>query len=42
MKTKKNIDDKMPTEDVTVTIISSGKLLVRSTGMGASFGTEPP
>ena len=32
----------MPTEDTTPAIINSAKPLVRTTGTGASLGTEPP
>ena len=42
MKTKKKIDDNIPTEDTTPAIINSAKLLVRTTGTGASLGVYPP
>ena len=44
MKTKKNIDDKMPTEDAIPAIIHSAKLLARTivTCTGVSLGTLPP
>ena len=39
---KKNIVDKIPTEDTTLTIIYSAKVLFRTIGVGASFGKEFP
>ena len=38
LKTKKNIDDKMPTEAATPAIIRSANVLFRITGTGASLG----
>ena len=42
LKTKKNIDDKIPTDTTTPAIIHSAKLLVTTSGVGASLGTLPP
>ena len=39
---KKNIADKIPIEDTTPAIMHSAKVLVRTTGTGASLGTSPP
>jgi len=39
---KKNTVDKIPIEDTTPTIIYSGKVLFRTTGVGASLGKEFP
>ena len=41
LKIKNSMDDKIPIEDDTPTIINSAKLLVRVTGTGASLGTLP-
>ena len=42
LKTKKKIDDKIPTDATTPAIIHSVKLLARTIGIGASLGTLPP
>ena len=42
LKIKKKTTDKMPTDATTPSIMYSGKLLVRTTGTGASLGKEPP
>ena len=39
---KKKITDIMPTDATTPSIMYSGKVLIRMTGIGASLGTEPP
>lgn len=42
LKIKKNSADKIPIEDTTPAITHSAKVLVRTTGAGASFGREAP
>ena len=41
LKTKKKIDDKMPSEAATPIIMHSANVLVRTIGTGASLGTFP-
>ena len=42
LKAKKNVVDKIPIEEATPVITRSAKLLVRTTGTGASLGKCPP